>query len=110
MSEVATGQSGGRRPVRPAPDGVESRVRQLDALLKAHAGGLELVDLSDGGVARIRFSGMCTGCPLKPLTLEATIRPHLIGVGGVTDVVAEGARLSEEASERLRSQLAVPAA
>ena len=79
-----------------APACVESRVRQLNTLLASHGGGLELVGISEGGVAQIRFTGMCCGCLQKPLTMAATISPGLIGIGGIRSVEAESARLSTE--------------
>ena len=83
---------------------VRLRVRELSALLAAHAGGLELAEAADSAVT-VRFTGMCTGCPARPLTLAATVRPALLAVEGVTSVAAEGSRISEEAEHRLAAFL-----
>jgi Fe-S cluster biogenesis protein NfuA len=81
-------------------DAVALRVEELRVVLGAHAGGIELVDVA-GGVARVRYTGMCTGCPLRPLTTVSTVRPALLQVAGVESVEVEGSRISEEAEARL---------
>lgn len=92
--------SGGE--LRPA---VERRLAELEALLRTHAGGLELVGVSAAGEVSLRFTGMCCGCPFRPLTTVATIRPALLAVPGVTSVSIPGTRISEEAEERLAAAL-----
>jgi Fe-S cluster biogenesis protein NfuA len=81
-------------------ESVLRRVGELGAVLGAHAGGLELVELA-GGVARIRYTGMCTGCPLRPLTTVSTVRPALLELDDVESVEVEGSRISAEAEARL---------
>ena len=68
------------------------RVRQVSAVMRSHAGAIELVDVSPAGVVELRFTGMCQGCPFRPLTMYGTIIPALLAVPGVTDVRAPGAR------------------
>lgn len=81
---------------------LKDRISELNALMSSHAGAIELkrVDETSGAV-EIRFLALCTGCPYRPLTMTATIRPALLSVPGVTAVEAEGARISAEAEERL---------
>ncbi len=67
-------------------------VAEIDRALRiAHGGGLEEVR-----PGLVRFTGMCTACPTRPLCFEHSIRPLL----GDVDVV--GMRISDEAKERLR--------
>lgn len=80
---------------------VESIVAALSRVLRAHGGSLDLLGQDDGTV-RLRFSGMCGSCPAKPSCLEATVRPALLAVEGVTEVDAEGTRLDPAAQARLR--------
>jgi Fe-S cluster biogenesis protein NfuA len=87
-------------------DAVATRVRVLDAALNAHAGGLELVEVAGDGAVAVRYTGMCTGCPMRPLTTAATVRPVLLELEGVTAVRVEGSRISEEAEQRLAAALA----
>lgn len=81
--------------------GVHRRVEEISRVLRAHAGGIELEMLDDVGRVRVRFTGMCTGCLFRPVTLATTIRPALLGVDGVTSVEAVGVRVSEHATRRL---------
>jgi Fe-S cluster biogenesis protein NfuA len=84
---------------------VLARIEELRPALDAHAGGVELVAVEDG-VVRLRFTGMCTGCPLRPLTTASTIRPALLALEGVQAVEVEGARISSEAEARLAAAFA----
>jgi Fe-S cluster biogenesis protein NfuA len=84
---------------------VERRLDDLRRLLRTHAGSIDLLDLSPDGVVRVRLTGLCTACPLKPVTVTGTVRPALMSVDGVEAVEAEGACLSEEAEARLRAHL-----
>ena len=89
---------------------VLERLAELAPVLGAHAGGIELVEV-EGGLVRLRFTGMCTGCHLRPLTTASTIRPALLALDGVTRVEVEGSRISAEAEARLAAALArAPAA
>lgn len=79
---------------------VLERIERLRPVLDAHAGGIELVEV-DGGTVRLRFTGMCTGCHLRPLTTASTIRPALLELASVEAVEIEGSRISAEAEARL---------
>lgn len=58
--------------------------------IQADGGDLELVDVSDAGVVRVRFHGACVGCPSSSLTLQAGIernlRAHVPGISSVEAV------------------------
>jgi Fe-S cluster biogenesis protein NfuA len=79
---------------------VLERLERLRPVLDAHAGGIELVEVN-GSTVRLRFTGMCTGCQLRPLTTASTIRPALLELAGVEAVEIEGSRISVEAEARL---------
>jgi Fe-S cluster biogenesis protein NfuA len=81
------------------------RLEELGAVLGAHAGGIELVELN-GGVARVRYTGMCTGCPLRPVTTASTVRPALLALDGVDELEVEGSRISAEAEARIAAAFA----
>jgi Fe-S cluster biogenesis protein NfuA len=83
------------------PAAVERRVEEVSRLLWSHAGGIELDGLEADGQVRVRFTGMCTGCPFRPVTLATTIRPALAEVDAVREVEAAGVRVSEHAARRL---------
>lgn len=76
------------------PVAVEKRVEAaLDAVrpyLKSHAGGVELLDVTDD-VAHVRLSGTCDGCPSSTVTLRGAVeRAILERVPEVREVRAEG--------------------
>jgi Fe-S cluster biogenesis protein NfuA len=79
---------------------VEQRLESLRPVLSAHAGGVELVSITDG-VVRIRYTGMCTGCHLRAATTAGTVRPALLALDEVTAVEVEGSRISAQAEARL---------
>jgi Fe-S cluster biogenesis protein NfuA len=89
----------------PPLEAVQRQVRRLGSVLNAHAGGLQLVGMHDDGSVTVRFTGMCCGCPLRPVSMAGLIRPGLLSVEGVTAVSAEGGRVSAEAESRLVRQL-----
>lgn len=84
---------------------LEARVGHVSELLKAHGGGMELVSLSAAGEVVVRFTGMCTGCAYKPVTMASVVRDEILAVPGVTDVRAEGGRMSRHAEERVARYL-----
>jgi Fe-S cluster biogenesis protein NfuA len=86
---------------------VENRVEELARLMNTHGGGLELESLTEDGTVRVRFTGMCTGCTFRPVTMVGTVRRALVAVPGVRRVEAAGSRISEEAEERLATALAL---
>jgi Fe-S cluster biogenesis protein NfuA len=86
--------------MNPLPDAVALRIDELGVVLGAHAGGVELVEIV-GGIARVRYTGMCTGCPLRPLTTASTVRPAMLELDGIESVEVEGSRISAEAESRL---------
>jgi Fe-S cluster biogenesis protein NfuA len=88
---------------------VLERLEELQPVLDAHAGGIELVEMR-GSTVRVRFTGMCTGCHLRPLTTASTIRPALLELTGVDTVEIEGSRISAEAEARLAAAFAAASA
>lgn len=84
---------------------VRERVAQLDRLIKAHAGGLVLEGVARDGTVRVRFTGMCAGCENRPVTVIGAVRPALLAIEGVARVEIVGARISEEAEQRIAMDL-----
>jgi Fe-S cluster biogenesis protein NfuA len=79
---------------------LNERVAELNALMKTHAGAIEVVDVTSDGVLTVRFVAMCQGCPFRAVTLYGLIKPGLEELPGVSEVRALGVRVSEEAAER----------
>lgn len=73
--------------------------------LKAHGGGVEVVEVSDG-VVRCRLTGRCSGCPAADLTTESLIQgeliTHLPWVRGVALVDDTPEELLDQARALLR--------
>jgi Fe-S cluster biogenesis protein NfuA len=82
--------------------GLEIRARLLSHLMEGTCGGgVEVVDTDKDGVVRVRFTGLCTACNLRPATFARWVNPGFSDVSGVTAVEAAGSHLSAEATERL---------
>lgn len=60
---------------------VRDRVAHILELIRpaihADGGDIELVDVTDEGVVRIRFQGACVGCPSSTMTLQMGIERNL---------------------------------
>jgi len=55
--------------------------------LQADGGDVELVDISDDGVVKVKLVGACHGCPMAQLTLKRGIEARLKEkVPGITAV------------------------
>lgn len=52
---------------------VEEALEQIRPTLRADGGDVELVDVTDDGVVRVRLIGACGGCPMAALTLKEGI-------------------------------------
>ncbi|MEQ8770434.1 MAG: NifU family protein [Phycisphaerales bacterium] len=45
--------------------------------IQADGGDVELVEVTDEGIVRVRFQGACIGCPSSSMTLKAGIERNL---------------------------------
>ncbi len=55
--------------------------------LQADGGDVELIDVSDDGIVKVKLTGACGGCPMAKLTLKRGIEARLKEkVPGVTAV------------------------
>ena len=107
----ATGQAAGARADRDdLSTRVAGRLELVERVLALHAGGVQLVEVSGDGLVRLRFTGMCAGCMLKPLTMAAVVAPALSDIAGVTGVDAAGTRVSGQAHARVLAAQAQEAA
>ncbi|MDY0186932.1 MAG: NifU family protein [Syntrophus sp. (in: bacteria)] len=70
-------------------DKVEAVLNQIRPNLKADGGDVELVDVSEDGVVKVRLVGACKGCPMSQMTLKMGIEKMLRErVSGVKEVVS----------------------
>lgn len=52
---------------------VEKALNKIRPLLQADGGDVELVDVSDDGVVKVKLTGACGGCPMAQMTLKTGI-------------------------------------
>ena len=52
---------------------VEKALDQVKPALQADGGDIELVDVADDGIVKVRLTGACHGCPMSQMTLQMGI-------------------------------------
>ena len=68
---------------------VEIALEQVRPALRADGGDVELVEVTDDGVVKVRLTGACGGCPMSQMTLKDGIERHLkSAVAEVKEVVS----------------------
>jgi Fe-S cluster biogenesis protein NfuA len=56
---------------------VEKALDKVRGMLMADGGNVELVDVSEEGVVKVKLTGACAGCPMSQLTLKMGIEQVL---------------------------------
>jgi Fe-S cluster biogenesis protein NfuA len=56
---------------------VEKALEQIRPYLQADGGDLELVEVTDEGVVKVRLKGACHGCPMAQMTLSQGVEREL---------------------------------
>ena len=68
---------------------VKAVLEQIRPALQADGGDVELVEVSDEGVVKVRLVGACGHCPMSTMTLKMGIERTLKDkVPGVKEVIA----------------------
>lgn len=49
---------------------VEAALDKIRPQLQADGGGVELIDVDDNGLVRVKLTGACGGCPMAEMTLK----------------------------------------
>ncbi len=52
---------------------VEAALAKVRPSLQADGGGVELVEVTDDGIVKVRLQGACRGCPMAQMTLAMGI-------------------------------------
>ncbi len=52
---------------------VEAVLNKIRPQLQADGGGVDLVDVSEDGLVRVKLTGACGGCPMSQMTLKMGI-------------------------------------
>jgi len=56
---------------------VESALNKVRPSLQADGGDVQLIDVYDQGVVKVRLTGACGGCPMSQMTLKMGIEKIL---------------------------------
>lgn len=82
---------------------VESTLdREVRPYLAGHHGGIEVDEIDDDGLLRLRMLGFCSHCPAAGMTLYGRIESAMLAVPGVERVEADNVRLPPQTAERVR--------
>ncbi len=69
---------------------VEAALGKVRPSLQADGGDVELVDVTEEGVVKVKLTGACGGCPMSQMTLKMGIeRVVKKDVPEVKEVIAE---------------------
>ncbi|MBN1851030.1 MAG: NifU family protein [Deltaproteobacteria bacterium] len=56
---------------------VEEALNKVRPSLQADGGNVQLVDVGDDGVVKVKLQGACAGCPMSQMTLKMGIEKIL---------------------------------
>ena len=56
---------------------VQKALQQIRPNLQMDGGDVELVEVTDDGVVKVKLTGACGGCPMSQFTLKMGIERHL---------------------------------
>jgi Fe-S cluster biogenesis protein NfuA len=56
---------------------VEKVINQIRPNLQADGGDVELVEVTEDGIVKVRLMGACRGCPMSQMTLKMGIEKFL---------------------------------
>ncbi len=56
---------------------VEAVLEKIRPSLQADGGNVELVEVTEDGVVKVKLIGACSGCPMSQMTLKAGIERML---------------------------------
>ncbi len=69
---------------------VQAVIDEIRPNLQADGGDIELVDVTEGGIVRVRLQGACHGCPGAAMTLkmgvERLLRRRIPEIQGVENI------------------------
>jgi Fe-S cluster biogenesis protein NfuA len=69
---------------------VSEALDKIRPLLQRDGGDVQLIDVQENGVVKVKLVGACSGCPMSTMTLknaiESTIKQEVPGVTAVESV------------------------
>lgn len=57
---------------------VEAALAKVRPALQQDGGDVELVEITDNGIVKVRLQGACQGCPMSQITLKSGIERVLL--------------------------------
>ncbi|HID57106.1 TPA: NifU family protein [Candidatus Poribacteria bacterium] len=68
---------------------VKQALERIRKMLQADGGDIELVDVTDDGIVKVKLKGTCAGCPFSQMTIQMGVERELKrSIPGVKKVVA----------------------
>ena len=58
-------------------EAVQTAIDQIRPNLQMDGGDVELVEITEDGVVKVKLLGACGGCPMSQMTLKMGIEKHL---------------------------------
>jgi Fe-S cluster biogenesis protein NfuA len=58
-------------------ENIQKAINQIRPNLQADGGDVELVDVTDDGIVKVKLLGACRGCPMSQMTLKMGIEKYL---------------------------------
>ncbi|MCX8170809.1 MAG: NifU family protein [Candidatus Bathyarchaeota archaeon] len=56
---------------------VEKVIKEIQPNLRADGGDIELIDVTEDGVVKVKLKGACAGCPFSMMTLKLGVERYL---------------------------------
>ena len=57
---------------------VEQVLTKIRPMLQRDGGDIELIELTDDGIVKVRLTGACKGCPMSQMTLKQGVERFLL--------------------------------
>ena len=70
-------QNTGNQGSNSLKERVSKVLEEIKPSLLAHGGGVDLVEITEEGVVKVRLTGACGGCPMSQMTLSMGIEKSL---------------------------------
>jgi Fe-S cluster biogenesis protein NfuA len=74
---------------------------EIRPLLQFHGGDVRVVGITPQGTVHLEYFGACHGCYLQVVTHFVSVRPQLLKVEGVSEIVTLGVNPSESSKRRI---------
>jgi len=56
---------------------VEEALKEIQPHLRADGGDIELIDVDEEGIVKVKLKGACVGCPMSQMTLQYGVERYL---------------------------------